>query len=94
MTREEAIRILEVIRSRSIVKGTSDALLMAINVLKENEPASSANDDTSSENQKDYIYNKNDSTEKKKCQEEIAEAIENMLDIYNSMTLKNNEHGT
>lgn len=52
---------------------------------KENEPAPSE-DNTGYENQKNYFRNNNDSTEKAKCQEEIAEAIENMLDIYNSMT--------
>lgn len=80
MTREEAIRILEVIRSRSIVNRTSDALLMAINVLKENEPAPSANDTSSEEN---YPKN-NDTTEKAKCQEAInlpEELIENLFKL-------------
>ena len=85
MTREEASRILEVIRSRSIVKGTSDALLMAINVLKENEPAPSE-DNTGYENQKKYFRNNNDSTEKKKCQEAITAAVNSMCDIYNEMS--------
>lgn len=70
MTREEAIRILEVIRSRSIVNRTSDALLMAINVLKENEPAPSE-DNTGYENQKKYFRNNNDTSKKAKCQEEV-----------------------
>ncbi len=81
MTREEVIRILEVIRSRSIVPRTSDALLMAIDALnKENEPAPSANDTSSEEN---YPKN-NDTTEKAKCQEAInlpEELIENLFKL-------------
>lgn len=80
MTREEAIRILEVIRSRSIVNRTSDALLMAINVLKENEPAPPKGNTSSEEN---YPKN-NDTTEKAKCQEAInlpEELIENLFKL-------------
>lgn len=82
MTREEAIRILEVIRSRSIVSRTSDALLMAIDALnKENEPAPSE-DNTGYENQKKYFRNNNDTSKKAKCQEAINSALDALDGIY------------
>ena len=83
MTIEKAIKELEDLRHLALTQRANDAILMAIAALrKENEPASSANDTSSKEN----YYNKNDSTEKKKCQEAITAAVNSMCDIYNEMS--------
>lgn len=75
MTREEVIKRLNHVYDCTTDAMDGAAIDMAIKALqKENEPAPSANDTSSEEN----YYNKNDSTEKKKCQEEIAEAIVNI----------------
>lgn len=86
MTREEVINELKDNLNPYKPPASPKAISTAISLLeKENEPAPSE-DNTGYENQKKYFRNNNDNTEKKKCQEEIAEAIENMLDIYNSMS--------
>lgn len=54
---------------------------------KINEPAPSAND-TSSENQKDFIFKNNDSTEIAKCQEAITAAVDALDSIYCDLSEK------
>lgn len=83
MTREEVINELKDNLNPYKPPASPKAISTAISLLeKENEPAPLANDTSSNKK-----YSKeNDSTEKEKCQEEIAEVIENMLDIYNIMT--------
>lgn len=86
MTKAEAIRQLKKQMIPNAPIASMEAILMAIAALqKENEPASPKGN-TSSENQKDYICKNNDSTEKKKCQEAICQAIDNMITIYERMS--------
>lgn len=84
MTIEKATKELERVLEKDGEQISEEDLKVAFRVLKK-EPAPSAND-TSSENQKDYICKNNDSTEKKKCQEAITAAVNSMCDIYNEMS--------
>lgn len=55
---------------------------------KGKEPAPSANDASSNENQKNYLFVSNDNTEKAKCQEAITAALDTLDGIYCSLSEK------
>lgn len=84
MTREEVIERLRCFICEHVLGPKEiEAVKMAIAALqKENEPASPKGNTSSEEN----YYNKNDSTEKKKCQDAIRKAVGNMITIYERMS--------
>lgn len=84
MTKEEAVRQLKELLTQNRDCVSPDVISTAITFLEEKEPAPSANDTSSKEN----ISMNNDSTEKAKCQEAINDVTNNMIALYQGLSLE------
>ena len=82
MTKDVAIRLLKLMHQQAQCSNDDIALDMAISALQEKEPAPSANDTSSKE---ENLSKENDSTEKAKCQEEITVSKELSKDLFQLM---------
>lgn len=85
MTREEVIRQLKELLTQNKDCVSPDVISAAITFLEEKEPAPSANDTSSKE---ENLSKKNDSTEKAKCQEAINDVMNNMIALYQELSLE------
>ena len=86
MTREEAIRLLKLMYQQSKCEADDIALDMAIKALKkEKEPAPS---EAVTSSEEENLSKKNDSTEKAKCQEAINDVMNNMIALYQGLSLE------
>lgn len=87
MTKHEAIRQLKMqINPNNPMIANIEAIAMAIAALqKEKELTPSANDASSKE---ENLSKKNDSTEKAKCQEAINDVMNNMIALYQGLSLE------